>query len=359
METDERVLQRLRQAGGLKVEGLTNELRLSVMGAPPVRFHVKRRARLSDEELDGLLSPAEAAGSPTLLITRALTPQRRERLLAHDISWVEYGTGLVHLRAPGVAVDLPEDPQYADEPDRTGKLPGLSGKAGVIVEVLLELVARDDVLEPSEERGLIEQSVVARLSESDQGWVSRTFSALVEFGALEEVGSGPYKRWRVKPDELLDLWIRDGGPKPKVTHLFVWSRGRQDLLKMLAQLDAEKIPYAVGGVAAADLYVPTLTERPDPEIWIPAALPPATLARALDGEVIESGSNMKVWQASADPALLRAREMGAWKTGPLDTLRLVSPPRAVVEAARGRGRANEVSDRLRREIFTPPEGPNV
>jgi len=137
MEVDERVVKRLRQAGGLEVEEVGDELRLRVLGAAPVRFEMKRRARLSEEELDRLVSSVGAAGVPPILITRTLPPHRRERLVAGNISWVEYGTGVVHLRAPGVAVDLPEDRAYAGEDHRSSKLPSLAGKAGVVVEVLL------------------------------------------------------------------------------------------------------------------------------------------------------------------------------------------------------------------------------
>jgi hypothetical protein len=336
-------LKRLRQAGGLQVDEDGDELVLRVMGSSPVRLRVENRARLSEAELESLLSRDRPSDQRRLLVTRELAPRRRERLIAHDVSWIEYGTGVVHLRAPGVAVDLPEDPSYARGRRGVSRLPSLEGKAGVIVEILIESTADND---------LVEQPVVARLSEANQGWVSQIFSALVAAGALEEVGSGPNKRWRAHREELLDLWIQEGGPKPHVTPLYVWSRGSADLVRRLAGLDAPEVAYAVGGVVAADLYVPTLTERPDPAVWIPAAMPPEALARALDGEVVDSGANLWVWQVSGDPALQRARPLGSWaqRPGPLDRLRLVSPPRAVVEAAGGPGRASEVSERLRAEI---------
>lgn len=355
MGIDDRVMKRLRQAGSLEVEGYGDELRLSVLGGPVARFRIAKRARLSDEELEELVS-ASHGGMPTLLVTRVLTPQRRNRLVAHDLSWVEYGTGVVHLRAPGFAVDLPEAPMHGDSDAHPDALPSLAGKAGVVVEVLLELATKGGDSGPEEDRGLVEQSTVARLSESNQGYVSRIFSSLVRLEALEEVGSGPYKKWRVKPDDLLDLWIQDGGPSPEVTPLFVWARSRQHLLRKLAALDSEMIPYAVGGVVAADLYMPTLTERPDPEVWISAALPPSALARALEGEVIESGANMWVWQAPGDPSLARAQALEsrgkAERSDGLKALRLVSPPRAVVETTRGRGRAPDVAERLRGILHT-------
>lgn len=342
---DERALKRLRQAGGLQVDQEGDVLVVRVMGSSPVRLRVDNRARISDAELESVVSRDRAQDEPRILVTRELAPRRRERLVAHDASWVEYGTGVVHLRAPGIAVDLPEDPGYVQTRRGASQLPRLEGKAGIIVEVLIESTEDDD---------LVEQPVVARVADSNQGWVSQIFSALVAAGALEEVGSGPRKRWRPRVEELLDLWIQDGGPTPQITPLYVWSRGPEDLLHRLAGLGAQAPTVAVGGVVAADLYVPTLTERPDPEVWIPAATPPEALARALDGEVVESGANLWVWQASGDPAPQRARRLGSWaKVGPpLDRLRVVSPPRAVLEAARGRGRASEVSERLRAELVT-------
>lgn len=347
---DERVLKRMRQVGGMEVDEVGGDLSVSVLGGHPVRFRVESKARISADEFEDLLPRLGAGGAPRLLITRELPPRRRQALIAQNGSWVEYGTGFVHLRAPGIAVDLPEDPSLSTAADRrSDHLPGLEGKAGVVVEVLIELSA---------EQPLVEQAVIARISGCNQGWVSQVFSALVTAGALEEVGSGPRKRWRPRPDELFDLWIRDGGPNPEATPLFVWARASRELLQKVASIEARELRYALGGVAAANLYAPFLTEPPHPEIWIPAALPVEALAERLGGEIVESGANMWAWQAPGDPALQRARPLGDWRGmegEELADLRIVSPPRAAAEAALGRGRAPEVAERLR-EMITHRSG---
>jgi len=343
--TSQRALERLRKAGGIQADLVADELRIGVMGAEPTRLAMELVARPSEQDLERLLPRLAGANRPAVLVTRELAARRRQEMRRSNVSWIEYGTGFVHIRAPGLAVDLPEDPALRLAEDEDRGVPSLAGKAGIIVEVLIEL---------AESEPLVRQPRVAELAGVTQAWTSRVFSALVEADALEEIGAGPRKWWRPRVAALLDLWTRNGEALPRVTPLYVWARSPKELLGRFLELDDAGIPYAIGGVAAADIYAPTLTAAPDPEMWIPADIPADAVAQALDGSIIESGANAAIWQVPGDPALRRARPFGAWeelRDDDIRELRLVSPGRAVIEAATGPERAPEVAELLRDELL--------
>jgi hypothetical protein len=154
---------------------------------------------------------------------------------------------------------------------------------------------------------------------------------------------------------LMEFWATAGGTPPESsTGLYVWVRQESDLLERLRELSGGGFPYAVGGTLAADLYEPTLTSRPPPEVWIPASVAPSEVASHLGGEVAETGRNVSLLQAPGDPALRFRRRLGDWRqepTGGLGDLFLVSPPRAVVEASASTGRGPEVGSSLRDVLF--------
>jgi len=63
-------------------------------------------------------------------------------------------------------------------------------------------------------------------------------------------------------------------------------------------------PWALGGTAAANLYAPTLTINPDPAVWIDSRVSASEVAHLLDGELVEKGSNLQLWQSGRE-AMLR------------------------------------------------------
>lgn len=88
-------------------------------------------------------------------------------------------------------------------------------------------------------------------------------------------------------------------------------------------------------MAAADLHEPTLSSMPLVSVWIPACVPPAKIAMHLNAELLESGANVFLWQASGDPALRLAGPLRRWRGDApegLGHLSVVTPARAVVEA---------------------------
>ena len=344
--TESKVLRRLRSAGGIEVHrGTQGELLVSVLSGEPISLLLEVEHRYSDEALERFEAltrkPSRAA---IALVVPRLSPHRREQFRARELSWIEYETGFVRVRAPGLAIDLPEEPSRDAGVSRPA-LPSLAGKAGVVVEALIGLARFHET---------VSQPEVAELSGSTQAWTSIVFRGLVESEAMEVIGAGPRKKWRPDVERLLDLWIAQGGPAPQETGIYVWTRSTQDLLQRLGALDRAQIEYALGGVAAANFHEPTLTSTPTPTVWIPVASPPEDAARQLSGEVVDSGANLTLWQATGDPALRLARRLETWREAagdPVRGLSVVSPARAAVEAITAPGRGPEVGQRLRESII--------
>ena len=319
------------------------------MGGPEISLVLEVKHRFSDSAMEQVERLAERERSAVVLVVPKLSPKRRQELLARGFSWIEYSTGFTHVRAPGLAIDLPEERTPSDEGGRD-VIPSLAGKAGTVVEALIELAQRHEQ---------VSQPDVAEMSGSTQAWTSVIFSALVTAGALEVRGAGPRKVWCPDVERLLDLWVERGGPTPERTDLYAWARSTEDLLERLHTLGGMGVKYAIGGVAAADLHEPVLTSIPLVCVWIPVAVPPEEAARALDAQIVESGANLAFWQAKGDPSLRLADRLGRWREESAPRFRelaVVTPSRAVVETMGAPGRGREVAERLREKILRQTKG---
>lgn len=338
-----KVVQRLQAAGGLEVRpGGPGDLVVSVRDTE-THIHLEVKHRFTDEVLDQIERLPPRQRERTVLVVPSLSSKRRQELRHRDISWIEYQTGAVHLRVPHLAVDLPEGRQATKE--RSTSLPSLSGKAGIVVEALIEA---------GQEHELVSQADIAERSGSTRAWTSRIFGELVKAGAMEVMGRGPAKEWRPRLDELFRLWIADEGPAPTVTGMYLWTRAQVDILRALGQFGAERLSYAIGGVAAADLHEPTLTASPVVNTWIPLSTSPERMAVGLGAELVDSGANVFLWQAPGDPALRMAGPLGRWRQDAPEEVRglsVVTPARAAVEALQATGRGPEVGENLRRRIL--------
>jgi hypothetical protein len=345
-----KVVQRLQAAGGLDVRpGDPGALIVSVRGTETV-LYMEVRHRFTEDVFHQIEQLPLGQRERTVLVVPSLSPKRRQELRHRDVSWIEYQTGAVHLRVPHLAIDLPEDP--LTKAARSKSLPRLSGKAGIVVEALIEVGRGQE---------LVSQPDIAQLSGSTRAWTSRIFGELVRAGALEVVGRGPAKKWRPRLDELFRLWIADEGPSPTVTAMYLWTRTPTDLLRAMGQIGAEGLPYAMGGVAAADLHEPTLTNSPSVSAWIPLSSPPGRVATRLGAELVDSGANVFLWQAPGDPAMRMAGPLERWRSDAPEAVRLlpvVTPARAVVESLQGAGRGPEVGENLRRRILEQARRPD-
>lgn len=343
-------LQRLRQLDDIRAEIENDVLRVSVHGGPEVALQIKSAHRLSPERARDFVSrrKSQNESTPVILLGPTFPSDTRDILGQAGLSWLEYETGALSIRAPGVFIHHASDARPSPSLEDTGgrEVPSLQGKAGVVVEALL-LVGR------SHEGLKLEDLEV--MTGASKSWISRTVNALQEAGAVESKGGGPYKRWHPHPDMLLDLWEDRGASKPDASAgAYVWVRRELELFTSLKQLEEQDIRYAVGGVVAADLYEPTLTRRPRLEVWIDAAVPPTVAAHAMNGELVEEGANLVFWQSAGNYALTFARN-GGRVVRDLGELVLVSPPRAYVECLQGTGRARAVAQKLRARIVQAGE----
>ncbi len=321
-----------------------------------VPFELLEIRLVSEERARDLLETVRAAGVRVLIATTRLAPRTRTLLRDAGLSWLERDTGRCRLYAPGLLVDVVVHPDL-DRVHETGRrarprtaAPKLRDRSGLIAEALLLRTGEDRIT-------LTELAETTRLS---RGLVSRLFSRLTELGLLGVHGKGPHKTWLLSdPGALLDLWAAEERTTPEeVTGLSVWSRTPDELLDRLISLGAQ-FPYALGGAAAANLHAPTLTVTPQPDVWIPADIPAAELAKRLGGEVVESGANVRVLQSAGDVALLLAQTLPS-KQPQGRGLSTVSPYRAYVQARATAGRGPEAADALRRTLpLAPRSGSGV
>lgn len=316
-------------------------------------FEVWSRARVSTEDTKHL---AEAASSMPrrnrwLIATGRLTEEGRSLLQDAGVSWAERETGVCHLRGECLYVYLGQahlvydrsvsgrDSYWSgDRPTR------LTGKSGILAETLLTgTLSREFALDD-----------VASEAGVSKPLASRVLSRLVDEGLVETRGSGPAKRFVLKDAAaLLDLWAAEDSPTTgrHTTGIYTWVRTPLDLYWRLSDLGVS-LEYAVGGTAAANLYTPTLTTPPWPEVWIPADVPVEQVAGMLGGEIVEEGANLTMLQHQGDSALYHARSLGlhVGSNAQLADLRVVSRPRAFVEALAGTGRSAEVARNLRGDM---------
>jgi hypothetical protein len=361
------VVRRVRTTldGDIQLPADGSKFKIRPRGGRFVTFYVKRERPVSEErvrefaamarDLDqtaprrgrvhvGFSRFAQIPAYPVtylMLATDRLTPASRSILRSAGISWLEEQTAVSHVVAPGIVIDIdPRSPPATGAPDRMSAGPGrparLRRRTGVCVETMLlryrgphfraKDLARDAGLSPA--------------------LVSRVLTRLANEGIVEEMGTGPrWKTWRLSnPGALLDLWGQEEGRPEVITRVYAYAPSYHDLYPHIAEL-GYLTNYAVGGVAAANLWAPLLTADPPPDIWIPAAAPAEDIARALGGTIVDSGENIHLWQTSGDPALLH-RTLVA-RDDLRQQVRCVSWQRAYVEARRARGRGAEVADHLR------------
>lgn len=279
-----------------------------------------------------------------LFATRTLAESTRRMLREQRVSWAEQNTGVLHLAAPGLLVDIrgEEGPSKKGWPSQRAKLQGISG-------LVAETLVGWEVGQPIQLRVLSER---ARVSTA---LVSRILQRLAALRIVEAKASGPGRHWAlIERGALLDLWAEEEKRTPSVvTPLNVWSRSPNALLAKLPQLNQVTPLWAVGGTTAANLYAPTLTTFPEPVIWVDAKVPFEDVARVLGGEKVERGANVFLWQSERNLALKQSRiiEPNGFNAGVDQPLRIVSRPRAYIEALHGAGRSQDVAQNLREKIL--------
>jgi len=343
------VIKHLRQVPGLDVVSgnIPNRLFIRVGGGAKKRFEIVERRLISEERALTLAANSQSqASSRKLFATQRLTSRARAVLREAGISWIERETGCCRLYAPGLLVDLEPGLSTGQNESRQAHLKRpaalLRDRSGLIAETILSYGGN----EPLTLSKLAIDSGVSR------SLTSRILGRLTDLGIMVAYGDAPRKSWRARDaGALLDLWAREerSGPE-EMTGVNVLARSPVDLLHRIARLRDEGIPYAIGGVAAANLYVPILSSMPIPEIWIPADAAPRDIARSLDAEIVSTGANVRLWQTTSDPALRRATTIASAAVKSLPGIRIVSQERAYIEANHASGRGSDAAAALRRTL---------
>lgn len=278
----------------------------------------------------------------TLVATRQLAEQTRELLRKSGISWAEELTGVCHLTGRGLLIDTRVRDDL-ERKDRTVQAK-LRARSGLVVESILTFFRHDPIL----------IKTIAARAKVSPALAFRVLWRLSRLNLLEVHGSGPNRYWKLNEvGGILDLWASEEKPPKRITNLYVWSRSPQDLLQKLPELDRLDRKWAVGGTAAANLYAPTLSSDPEPAVWVDARLPAKEIASVLGGEVVDKGSNLRIWQSSDNLALnLATVAPKGTVTEIASNVRLVSPARAYIEAVTAGGRGQDVAQNLRERILS-------
>jgi hypothetical protein len=374
---------------------------------PPVELEIVPGLELSARTVASLVAEAEATrasndGRRRLLIVERFRPAIRRQLAEAGVSWIERDTGLVHLDASPYFVHDAESPgsgaqdwsgtdgggKAQSRRPRPTRLMGLSGRCAESLILWCEAHAGQPV--PP-----VTATILAALADVTAPMATYVLHRLEREGTLVAHRQGRRTLdWGItRPDRILDLWSSEDLRPPRRTRAYVWARSPRDLLGKLTKLSSVADKWAIGGVAAANLYAPTLTADPMLTVWIPDALAAEIALKALGGDHVTEGANLTLQQVPNDPWALhrfdlsnaartarpqrlagdateaneppdatkwRKRLQDAYRAPPelphLPHVALVSRPRAVVEALRaGRGRSEEVAEALRERLALETE----
>ncbi|MCW3045267.1 MAG: hypothetical protein JWL57_3425 [Actinobacteria bacterium] len=292
-----------------------------------VATETKRRANAATAWQ--LVHEAEAEPDrPLLLIANETTAEAREILRHHGIAVID-GNGNTHLELPGLLVHL-----EGRRRERQARPTRLSGKAGIIAEVLLLNPQRPwRVQELAQEAG------------TSVGLAHRVLTRLEQEGVVAAEAAGRDRARRVtNPTALLDLWAEESIVRPTRLPAYFLAQTPQQLINEVGtNLGRNDVEYALTGAAAASLVAPYVTAVPTLEVWVPARAAPEELLRAADAERVDDGHNIVFLQAKGDAALaFRDQVRGLW---------IANRFRLYVDLRRDPRRGREQADHLRREVI--------
>jgi len=319
-----------------------------VNGGQVTNFEVLSIPVLSQERAEELIdkwrnSDPNSTRHHRLIATRHLSSATRELLRENGISWVEEGTGICRLFAPGLLVDVRIEGALQKESMVRARL---RDRSGLLAEILLLNFLHKD----------IRLANLAKQANVSTGLASRVLTRLAKLKLLDTQGAGPQRFWKISnAGGLLDLWATEEQPGAQSTGVYVWSRSPQELLKKMPRLNELNGRWALAGTAAANLYAPTLTTFPDPSVWIESGISIKQVAGALGGEIVDKGANLQLLQSKNNLAFANATlwtPANASADFGVQDLRIISRPRAYIETINASGRAPEVAQNLRQRIVS-------
>ena len=322
----------------------------------------------------------ESRGVPCIYATPALRPSLRKRMAEQRLSWIEADGSALHLDLGTYYIhDIPDTSNSAEpatlrsrgKQRRGGDRPArLVDQSGVCAEaiILWWLATR----QRPEHLPLLTPSTLAEASGVTAPLAGRVLHRLEQIGALvaDRVGKRTLS-WSVQNIEaVLQTWATEDREPARVSRAYVYARHAGELHSKLAGLSNTFDAWALGGVAAANEYAPTLTTDPMPTVWIPNYSPVEKAAKAIGGEIVEEGANVIFWQAPKDAwarfcygasnasgtnspppmlhRLLRESMMDAVRGRNIEAhdhaMRMVSPVRALQQTLQDdRGRSDQVA----------------
>jgi hypothetical protein len=309
-------------------------------GGTANRLRVRSIPRVGTREREWLLQ--ETAAGRDLLLTSRLSPASRDELAQAGWSWVEKETGLVHMDTPAMLIHAFVPARAVD--DRTPHQGiSLRGAGEIIGELILaELRDRDFAL----------GEIAGRVGVT-KARISQILSALVAEGWVGAEGRTRTRHYRLKDvASLLDSWAKQTAAPAHESRAYRWTRTVQALYPRLTHLDEMQVGWALGGVAAAQVYEASLTVAPIPTVWIEASVSVGEIVSVLEAEPVEPGElpNLVFWQTDGDPALRCATQHEpSWMSGL--PMKVVSLPRAYAESHRAGGRGADAAEALRDRIL--------
>lgn len=360
---------------------------LSVAEGPRRALHVVNIRKISRTALSSLLDAADMQrerpdGSVTLYLTPALTEEFRRRLAFHRYSWIEADGATIHLDVPPYFIHvndrggdyrpdrLPSDERReSNAPERPSRL---TGRTAVGAEALIHWwhIERTypGTLPPLTQKALVAVSGIA----GPLAW--RLLHRLEGMQVLTaERATVRTHRWRIRHIEpLVRAWANEEREPTRSATAYVYARHSGELLSKLARLTPHALTWALGGMSAANCYAPTLTADPMPVVWVPAHERFDDIAKAMGGDIVDSGANVIFKQTAKDSWATFAivdgapthadgtaeiapwvqafrRHAASWMPARANSgVRLVSAPRALAETLReGVGRSEELVDMLK------------
>ncbi|MEP6621540.1 MAG: helix-turn-helix domain-containing protein [bacterium] len=321
-------------------------IRIRAAGGSAVSFEVLEERLVSEERARLLVSTVGTSKRRMLIATLRLAAAARSVLRDSHISWIERETGRCRLYGPGLLVEV--DVELDSDVDGNARAMAANGppallrdKSGLLAEALL--------IRPHDKP--ISLTDIASTAGLSRALASRLLARLTTLGILAAHGRAPRKHWTLRDaGALLDRWADEERIEPEeTTGINVWSRTPEEFLDQLSRAGVVDFEYALGGVAAANFYAPTLTVTPTADVWIPASVPAMQLASQLDGQVVASGANVRVLQTSGD-APLRLNQSTPSTSLRRSGLRVISVYRAYVEALHSPGRGPDAAKALRHTL---------
>ncbi len=256
--------------------------------------------------------PRETAGVPRVYATPALRTTLRDRMASARLSWIELGGGAVHLDLGSYyihdvtthgrpAAATPEAELRAGRQRGGGRPVKLVGRSGGCAEavILWWMVARrqPSLLPP------LTQTTLAEVSGVTAALAGRVLHRLEALGALvpDRIGKRT-SSWKIENvEKILQAWVDEDRKPVRVTRAYVYARHSGELHEKLARLTDASDAWALGGVAAANQYAPTMTADPLPTVWIRDSSHARNAAKAIGGELVMDGANVVFWQTPKDP----------------------------------------------------------